>query len=207
MRTARVTSGGRQLDFVVIFSFLVILLIIFMKSEIAANDVHYVVSNFDNQKYLVRQMDDSHQAANLLAQVRQNLTKLNDYLGTEYPDDPRVRQVLSRFNPHNIMETDGNSKYTSYSVNKGEKMVLCLRARDGSNRLVDLNTLMFVTLHEYSHIMTKSIGHTDEFWNNFKFVLRNAIKLGIYRCVDYVRQPKKYCGIEVNNSPLKCSEL
>ena len=198
---------ARQTDFVLILTFFVIMMIIFMKSEIMANDVHYVVSNFDNKKYLVRQLDDSTQAADLLAQIKKNLIILTQHLQKNYPDDARVQQLLSRFNPNNIMETDGNSKYTSYSVNKGEKMVLCLRARDGSNQLADLNTVMFVTLHEYSHILTNSIGHTDEFWDNFKFVLQNAIKLNIYRCVDYYSNPKKYCGIEVNNSPLKCSDL
>ena len=178
-----------------------------MKSEIIGSDVHYVVSNFDNQKYLVRQLVDDEEAANRLAHIRQNLTKLTNHLRKEFPEDSRVQRLLRRFNPNNIMETDGNSNYTSYSVNKGEKMVLCLRKRDGSNKLIDLNTIMFVTLHEYSHIMTKSIGHTDEFWDNFKFILRNAIKLGIYDCVDYTNNPQKYCGIEVNSSPLSCSDL
>jgi len=194
-------------DYVLIVSFLMILIIIIMKSEIAANDVSYVVSNFDNQKYLVRQLPDSTQAANLLAQIRVNLIKLTRHLQETYPNDPRVRQLVVRFNPNNITETDGNSKYTSYSVNKGEKMVLCLRTRDVQNNLIKLNTIMFVTLHEYAHIMTKSIGHTEEFWDNFRFVLREAIKLNIYHCVDYQNNPQKYCGIEVNNSPLKCSDV
>ena len=172
-----------------------------------ASDVHYVISNFDNQKYLVRQLDDSSDAANLLAQIRKNLSILTDHLQSNYPDDPRIKRITQRFNPNNIMETDGNSQYTSYSVNKGEKLVLCLRYRDGSNRLVDLNTIMFVTLHEYTHILTKSVGHTDEFWDNFKFILKNAIKLNLYNCVDYSANPQKYCGIEVNNSPLKCSDV
>jgi len=193
--------------FALIFVFLILCIIFFMKSEILATDVHYVVSNFDNQKYLVRQLDDSSDAADLLAKIRQNLATLTDYLKTTYPDDPRIQRLLERFNPNNIMETDGNSKYTSYSINKGEKLVLCLRYRDGTNRLVDLNTIMFVTLHEYTHILTKSVGHTDEFWDNFKFILKNAIKLHLYKCVDYEAQPQKYCGIEVNNSPLKCSDI
>ena len=100
-------------DFALIFIAFTIFLMIFMKSEIAANDVHYVVSDFDNQKYLVRQMDDADQAANLLAKIRQNLVKLTKYLDENYGDQPRVKQVVARFNPNNITETDGNSKYTS----------------------------------------------------------------------------------------------
>ena len=36
---------------------------------------------------------------------------------------------------------------------------------------------MYVALHEVSHIATKSIGHNDEFWNNFKFMITEAKKL------------------------------
>ena len=66
-----------------------------------------------------------------------------------------------KYNPNNFSETGKDSKYTSYSVNKGEKIVLCLRSRDGKDRLIDENTLTFVSIHELAHIMTKSVGHTE----------------------------------------------
>jgi hypothetical protein len=61
---------------------------------------------------------------------------------------------------------------------------------------------MFVTIHELAHIMTLSIGHTKEFWSNFKFLLKASVKVGIYDNVDYSKTPQPYCGIEVNDSPL-----
>ena len=33
--------------------------------------------------------------------------------------------------------------------------------------------------------MTKSIGHKKDFWENFKFLLKNAVTMGIYKPVDY----------------------
>jgi predicted metal-dependent hydrolase len=105
------------------------------------------------------------------------------------------------------MESDSNSKHTSYSINKGEKVVICLRSKDEKKELIDPNTIMFVTLHELSHIMTKSVGHTDEFWDNFRFILKEAVKNNIYNCVDYKRNPQKYCGIEVTDNPISCTEL
>ena len=33
-------------------------------------------------------------------------------------------------------------------------------------KLVDKNLLLFVALHELSHIMTVSLNHTEEFWDN-----------------------------------------
>ena len=94
-----------------------------------------------------------------------------------------------------------DTKYTSYSVNKGEKLVFCLRHRDGPNKgiLQDLNTLMFVALHEMSHLASKSYHHTPEFNDNFKFLMREAIHCGVYQ---KIKLPKKYCGITITSSPL-----
>lgn len=186
--------------------FVILVIFLFQKDKIM-NDLIPVVSTYDNNTYLVRQLPDKEDAVLLLSKIRQNFITLTQYLEKNYPEDKRTRQILRRFNPDKIVETEKGSSYTSYSVNKGEKMVLCLRSRDGNNNLIDLNTLMFVALHEYTHILTESVGHTDEFWENFRWVLKNAIGLGIYNCVDYQANPQKYCGIEVNNSPLQCSEL
>ena len=98
--------------------------------------------------------------------------------------------MIDNFNPDNITETDKDSKYTSYSVNKGEKMVFCLRSRDEKNNLVDINTIMFVAIHELAHTMTKSIGHTQEFWDKFRTLLKNARKLGIKKRVNNNEKPK-----------------
>ena len=59
----------------------------------------------------------------------------------------------------------------------------------------------FVVLHELAHIMTKSIGHTKEFWNNFKFLLQNAADIGVYTPIDYKRKPKEYCGMKITDNP------
>ena len=49
--------------------------------------------------------------------------------------------------------------------------------------------------------MTKSIGHTEEFWNNFRILLKNARKLGIYKRVNYDENPVDYCGTKITNDP------
>ena len=190
-----------------IVGFILLSVIIYVDSK--NNEVEYVISTFDNNRYLVRKMPDAQEAANLLSKIRHNLTKLVQYLQQKCDSKEKcgnytegVKRLLYKFNPNNIVETGKSSKYTSYSINKGEKVVLCLRSRDGKEELIDKNTLMFVSLHELAHIMTKSIGHTDEFWNNFKYLLKDAIKMNIYVGVDYNRNPKKYCGITVSDTPL-----
>ena len=75
------------------------------------------------------------------------------------------------------------------------------RLVEGFNRLIDINTLTFVALHELSHIMTESIGHKQEFWQNFKYLLQNAKEAGIYDPIDYKKNPKDYCGMKINDNP------
>ena len=53
-----------------------------------------------------------------------------------------------------------------------------------------------------AHIMTKSIGHTEEFWANMRYLLKKGIKIGVYKPVDYKKNPVPYCGTEITDSPL-----
>ena len=81
------------------------------------------------------------------------------------------------------------------------------RARNSTESLTDINTIMFVALHELAHIMTISIGHKKEFWENFRFILAHAIKWKLYNPIDYKKKPKKYCGIEITDSPLENNDI
>ena len=78
---------------------------------------------------------------------------------------------------------------------------LCIRDKDENKNLHEHNLLMFVVIHELAHIMSKSIGHNNEFYNNFKFLLNEASTLGIYYPIDFKKNPEQYCGIEVNSNP------
>ena len=67
--------------------------------------------------------------------------------------------------------------------------------------MIDENTLTFVAIHELAHVMSKSIGHKTEFWENFKFLLKDAVKMGLYKAVDYKKKPKEYCGMTITDNP------
>ena len=166
------------------------------------NEVEYVTSTVDNKEYLVRSLPDKQEAANLLANIRQRLEKMVLHLTENFQEDERADRLLKNFRSDNISEGSENSKYTSYSVNKGEKIVLCLRSKDESKKLVDLNTMIFVALHELAHLATHSIGHTKEFWDNFKWILKEAIKIKIYNYQDFNSKPEGYCGIQITDQPL-----
>jgi predicted metal-dependent hydrolase len=171
------------------------------------NDVKYVRSNINNKEYLVRNTKDSQEAANMLSQISQRLSDVVHSLVTKYPKDPRVKRVKERFNPDKLSESSPTSQYTSYSVNKGEKIVFCLRSKDTDQELHDFNTITFVALHELAHLMTESIGHTQEFWDNFRFILKNAIQKGYYQVQDFKNKPIRYCGTNITDSPLKDADL
>ena len=189
-------------SFVSIYIICILLLISYIYYESYYSELVSVESTIDGRSYLVRGLPDKSDAANLLANVRKKLIQLVNYLEIKFTNDQRVARLLLRYKPDNLIESTPNSKYTSYSINKGEKVVLCLRSRNSKNILVKENLLMFVALHELSHIMTKSVGHTKEFWDNFRFLLSESIKIKIYIKQNFRKYPKEYCGTQITDSPL-----
>ena len=151
-----------------------------------------IVSDEDGNTYCVRETPKLELVADLLAKVTRKLKKLVKYLGEKYPTRENVKRLTEKFNPKKIMETLPTSKFTAYSENKGEKLAFCTTTTKQGSKLIDENTLTFVALHEISHIATESIGHGKEFWENFKFILKNAVSLGLYEPKDYKKKPQKY---------------
>ena len=190
------------MEFVYIISIFIILVSVYMFIQNKNTEVTYVVSKIDNKKYLVQNQPDKQEAADLLANVKLSLMKVCQHLKDKYPQRDDIKRLNEKFNPDVIVEAEPNSKSTSYSINKGEKIVLCLRSRDEERKLVDHNIMMFVSLHELAHIMTKSVGHTDEFWKNFQFLLKEAVEMGMYKDVDFKKNPTEYCGVTITDSPL-----
>ena len=170
--------------------------------EHLTNEVTYVKSSIDNHEYLVRNLEDKEEAANILAKIRKKLEDICKLMIKKYPKDPSVIRMNKKFNPDNISEAGKNNQYTSYSVNKGEKIIFCIRQKDEKESLVNENTITFVAIHELAHIMTESIGHTTEFWDNFKRLLNESVDSKLYKKVDYSKNPEEYCGIKVSDSPL-----
>eukprot|EP00798_Chlamydomonas_sp_ICE-L_P002262 gene2262-biopygen10777 len=162
------------------------------------SEVLFVSSDVDGREYLMRRLPDRQNAANLMARINSNLNKLVQHLVAKYPKNPVVRQLYDNYNPDALSEGGAELGYTSYSVNKGEKIVLCLRQRD--HELVEENILMYVAIHELGHLGTDEVGHTPKFWSNFKWILEEAMSIGLYTRVDFDNEPKKYCGINITSS-------
>lgn len=145
---------------------------------------------------------DSKEAANLLAKVKQNLVRLVATLKVKYPNDPDIQRLLYRFSPDSIVEGSNNSGLTTYTVNKGSTIAFCLRSRDDKYTLdTNLNTLMYVALHELAHILDKDHdpAHKNGFPKKMQFIIKEATELGIYTYQDYRTNPSQHCGITINS--------
>lgn len=160
-----------------------------------------VVSTVDGNKYCVRETAKIQESADLLAKITQKCHELVKYVGQKHPDQDNVKRLVSGFNPKKVMETLPTSELTAYSENKGEKIAFCLDEEKGGSKMIDDHTLMFVAIHELSHIATKSIGHKSEFWENFKFLLAEAKTASIHMPRDYKKEPQKYCGMTIKDNP------
>ena len=174
-------------------------LIIYYQSD--AYDLKCIIASNDGNRYCVREREKMELAANLLADVTQKMKDTVNFIKEKHPQDPRTIRLVEGFNPKKINETLPTSELTAYSENKGEKLAFCLNKSKNGSKLIDINTLTFVALHELSHIATKSVGHGQEFWENFKWVLQNAKEAGIYSPIDYKKYPEEYCGMTINDNP------
>lgn len=138
--------------------------------------------------YLVVNKPDKHAVATKLDRLRVKLSdivkRMND------------RTLNSKFKAL-LSENAQGGIYTSYTVNKGEHIYMCMR---NGESLIDDNTLMFVALHELAHVMTKSIGHKADFRENFKLLLKEAEKQGYYVYTPYHIKPQPYCGTRISST-------
>jgi len=188
------------LAYVIVASVILICVYIYVQGDML--ELKCVVSSVDGNKYCVRDRKQVSHAADLLAKTTEKCKKLVEYIHKKHPDNEVAKRLKRGFNPQKIMETLPTSEYTAYSENKGEKLAFCLnRVKKNNDDLIGEHTLMFVALHELSHIGTESIGHQPDFWANFKFILENAKAAGLHDPADYKESPAEYCGMRIRDNP------
>jgi predicted metal-dependent hydrolase len=158
-------------------------------------------------KYMVYNDNLNKDKANLLSMIVKNMCLLKNYLLKNIETDDLkeyasyIKQLDKNFNEDRtvIYETDPTSDLTSYSVNKGEELSVCLKSKT-SGRLHEINLLMYVIIHEMSHFACPEIGHGQLFQKIFKKFLEVSIKLNIYSYDDYTSKPVEYCGMILSSS-------
>jgi len=189
-----------MIDFLVFFISIMVMFLVTNKIIMKDNDIIMVRSDYDNINYIVRDLPDSKIASNKLSKINSNITLLINSLNIKDNDDERYKRLKERYNPNTLSETSQNSEHVSYSVNKGERISICLRNKV-NNQFEDNNIIMFVVIHELAHIITEEVGHTEKFWDNMKELLEEAEKLNIYIPTDYSVNNKEYCGMTVKTTP------
>jgi hypothetical protein len=160
-----------------------------------------IKSKIDEQFHSVQDLPMKEQASDLMAQIKKNIQLLITHLNKKYPNDVRIQRLLKLYIEDNIRETDIEDDGTSFSIDKGEEIHLCLRDKK-SLKLHKINVVMFVCIHEIAHVMSKGYGHNKEHLDNFKFLLNHAIDIGIYHKINYRKKNTNYCGIVIDDTPL-----
>ena len=74
------------------------------------------------------------------------------------------------------------------NVNKGYEIYICL---DGD----DVNSAMYVLIHEIAHMSVTEYDHSDKFWENFKKLKGICVENGLYE----VKGTRTYCGETVKD--------
>lgn len=214
----------------IIFAIIVILVIIAITVlyPFSQRYIQYKTT-YDDREYNVLPHFDNHKdAAEMLAIANATMISLYDHLREKYqiywqdiPDSAlaqnigisisslkarqkAVSNLLSRYNPEVIYETDPQNIMgeTSSTIKKGKKMYICLRFRERPQELVNYHALIYVLLHEISHVASDVWGHPPKFWSIFKFILQEAYKAQLWAPIDFAKNPQKYCGIMVKENTL-----
>lgn len=170
-----------------------------------AVNIKEVKSSFDSNKHNVQgDLPCPTCASDTMAKIHHNTTKLIEHLKKNYPNDPRTIRLKSRYNPEAVYEgrpSPGGLGDTSYTINKGQKLVYCIRSGRDKSKIHDIDHLGLVYLHELSHLAAQGFGHGEEFQDTLKWILERAVEINIYDPINYREKPREYCGIIISSNP------
>jgi hypothetical protein len=185
----------------------VFVLLVFMFSSLfhqyykLDKEITLLTSNIDGKEYFVLRKNDSQKSVDQLGIINKNIKQLFNNCSKDESKKKDIQRMIYKYTPDDLSELSPNSKYTAYSLNKGEKLKICLR--DKNMKLInDMNTTMYIMCHELSHLMTKEEQHPPIFWDNMVYLLKKATNCGIYKPIDYLKNPVKYGDNLINHNPL-----
>lgn len=210
------TNKGENVSHIILMLTLLTIIVI-LYYNVGQRDMTYVKSDMDNDMYMVRNSKDKKKAANFLAKLKTNIHAITNHLAKKiinrktanqprYQEfKPYILQLMEKIKNVVIRESGTNSVYTSYTVNKGEQIIFCIRSKSIASiaqkcNIHDFNLVMYVLLHEISHVACPEYDHTPLFKKIFKFICEEAIELGVYQKINFVESPKEYCGMMINDS-------
>ena len=159
-------------------------------------------STVNGKSYGIQEMlPNANLTADRIAKLEKFTTDFMEYLTARHPNDVRTQRLLDNLAEIKMEESPFEDDTSSYTVNKGELIALCIRNKEDKD-FHDWNTLLFVLIHELGHVASVTTGHNEEFIRNFKWLLERANEAGLYTPVDYSKSPITYCGVRVTNNPM-----
>ena len=158
-----------------------------------------VRSELTGKTYSVLDRPDAQEAADALARMEIAIEGFLVEAERAAPGDRRLANIRKRWS-RTFSEIDGSSNI-AYSTSKKDVSV-CIRRTDGS--LHSTEDGMFVVLHEIAHVANDEWGHGDNFWEDFKFLLELAERVGAYKYKSLDEEPETYCGKQITSTPLYC---
>lgn len=162
----------------------------------------FIVQNNKNEPEWI-----SKEVALRLSRLARKADKVVNYMYENQLPNKMVSERLYlrwnniRKNPKGFRETSFGEKSAAYTVNKGDELRICIRDPESNEMFESENTGFLVLLHELAHLMSQSFGHNIEFKKNFAYICKQAQELGLYRYVDYSKNPTSYCSTDITHSP------
>ena len=188
------------MSLVIILFILILICVIFLRYGIEALENRY--SNVSKKSYYIREeLPNSDETADVIGKLELFIDKFVAYLDSKAPNDKRVKRLKDRLYDVKIEESPMEEGVSSYTINKGELISMCVRHKKKNKNFHDYQTLLFVLIHELAHVASISKGHNREFMTNFKFLLEHAVESKMYYAQDYSNSPITYCGVKVTNNP------
>lgn len=162
------------------------------------------------QYTVIKRFPDRNEASRKLHLINNNAIELIKYIKKQNPDPnlfefELIDLLKNKYNPDELKELDAVWSVGHRAMTDKDKNIsMALRKKTGD--FYDMNLLMFVFLHELSHVATpvkytEKDGHPSEFWKTFKFLLIHAEEINIIENINFKEYPSEYCGIPIIYNP------
>ena len=157
----------------------------------------------NKKEFYVNKCDDQYYAALIMNIIYTNVFELLKNMNEKKKiiSKKEIIRVTNIWKNMTIIETDYDSNDTSFMIAKGDSLYICIRNKK-KKIFTDINTLMYVILHELAHIFNPKYEHDDVFTNFNIELLIEAINKNFYKYIDYNKKNIEYCGITINKNIL-----
>ena len=193
--------------FICLVIFMLFMMLLHTKDNNDNNDKNDLLESFrmikinDRDYKVLDDMDNQEKAAIFLNRIDLRIQEFVNSISEIHSNDIRIRRLNNNLSNVKIIEPEHIEGTSSYTINKGEILAFCVRLKNDDTKFHTEELLDFVIIHELAHVMSKSLGHTEEWLTNFKFLLTELTNLGIYKPIDYGKNNVNYCGVSVTNNP------